>query len=79
MKNLDIMITVDTACLHLAGALGIKTFLLLPYCAEWRWFNNDKRTEWYESVEIFKQKERRDWFIETDEIAKRIEELINVK
>ena len=55
ITNLDLLITVDTSIAHLAGALGIKTYLILPYASDWRWFGNDKTTEWYDSVEIFKQ------------------------
>ncbi len=75
LANLDLFITADTSCLHLAGALGIKTFGLIPYCADWRWFNHEKSTEWYKSVELFKQKDRRDWYIETDLIYDRLEEI----
>ena len=66
MKNLDLMISVDSACIHLAGALGIKSLLLLPYCTDWRWFDNTQTTEWYSSVQIIKQVERQDWFKEID-------------
>ena len=61
LANMDIIITVDTAIVHLAGALGLKTFLLLPYSADWRWFDNDKTTEWYNSVTIFKQNNAHNW------------------
>ncbi|MCR5265627.1 MAG: hypothetical protein K6E29_03430 [Cyanobacteria bacterium RUI128] len=61
LANLDIFITVDTAAAHLAGALGVKTYLLLPSTADWRWFDNDKKTEWYDSVTIFKQKTPETW------------------
>ena len=61
MKNLDLMISVDSACIHLAGALRVKSLLLLPYCTDWRWFDNDKTTEWYDSVTIFKQVNHDDW------------------
>jgi hypothetical protein len=61
IKNLDILITVDTSILHLAGALGVKTFLMLPYASEWRWFDCQKQTPWYDSVTIFKQKKLFDW------------------
>lgn len=61
LKNLDTMITVDTSIAHLAGALGVKTYLILPYCADWRWFGNDKTTEWYDSVTIFKQTHSNSW------------------
>ena len=66
MKNLDLMISVDSACIHLAGALGVKSLLLLPYCTDWRWFDNTQTTEWYSSVQIIKQVERQDWFKEID-------------
>lgn len=66
MRNLDLMITVDTVCAHAAGSLGLKTLLLIPYCSDWRWFDNEKTTEWYSSVEIVKQTERQDWFKEIE-------------
>ena len=61
LKNMDLLITIDTSIANLAGALGIKTYLLLPYDSEWRWFTDDESTPWYESVKIFKQKIPNDW------------------
>ena len=61
LKNLDLMITVDTSVAHLAGALGVKTILILPYCPDWRWFDNDEKTEWYDSIKIFKQSPDESW------------------
>ena len=72
LKAMDIVITVDTAVAHLAGALGIKTYLLLPYTADWRWFRsimkcyqnkekNDETTLWYDSVKVFMQKDYISW------------------
>lgn len=61
MKAMDIIISVDTSVAHLAGALGIKTFLMLPYYSDWRWFNDTKTTPWYNSVEIFKQTDPISW------------------
>lgn len=55
LMNLDVLVTIDSAIAHLAGALGVKTFLLLPYSSEWRWFEDDKTTHWYNSIKIFKQ------------------------
>ena len=55
LKNIDILISVDTSVAHLAGALGVKTFLFLPSFCEWRWFDNTEKTEWYDSIRIFKQ------------------------
>ena len=61
LMNLDIMITVDTGVAHLAGALGIKTYLLLCHAPDWRWFDNTSKTEWYPSIRIIRQKDRRTW------------------
>lgn len=76
MKNLDLMISVDSACIHLAGALGVKSLLLLPYCTDWRWFDNTQTTEWYSSVQIIKQVERQDWFKEIDKCKQFVIDMI---
>lgn len=72
LKNIDILITVDTALAHLAGALGIKTYLLLCKAPDWRWFDNTKKTEWYPSITIIRQKDRRSW----DDVAAQLNEYI---
>jgi ADP-heptose:LPS heptosyltransferase len=56
LKNIDILITVDTSIAHLAGVLNVKTLLLLGYISEWRWFNNNDKI-WYESVELLRMTE----------------------
>lgn len=61
LKNIDILITIDTALAHLAGALGIKTYLLLCHAPDWRWFDNTTKTEWYPSIKIIKQQDRKTW------------------
>lgn len=61
LKNIDILITIDTSIANLAGAMGVKTFLLLPYDPDWRWFFDTKTTPWYNSVRIFKQTIPNDW------------------
>jgi hypothetical protein len=74
IKNLDVLVTVDTAIAHLAGGLGIKTYLLLCHAPDWRWFENIEKTEWYESVTIIKQADRRTW---EDVSAKLLEYITN--
>lgn len=82
MSNLDIFITVDTALAHLAGGLGIKTYLLLCFAPDWRWFDNDKKTEWYPNVTIIKQHDRRTWDDVSEVLTKTIKkdvEKLNAK
>jgi hypothetical protein len=61
VAGLDCVVTVDTATAHLAGALGIKTIVLLPYVADWKWFMAPSRSPWYDSVRLVRQPEPDDW------------------
>jgi len=79
LKNLDLFISIDSAPAHLAGALGVKTLLLLPFCPEWRWFDNDKKTEWYSNMEIFKQKVGENWSSATIPLIERVKEIAEKK
>ena len=79
LKAMDVVVTVDTSIAHLAGALGVKTFLLLPYASDWRWFGDTKTTPWYDSVEIFKQQDCISWEKEIDEIIARLKNLLDEK
>ena len=72
LKNLDLFVTVDSAPVHLAGALGVKTFLMLPYYSEWRWFSDEKNTPWYNSVELFRQTTPCEWLDVADNIYNKI-------
>lgn len=53
LRNIDILVTIDTSIAHLAGVMGIKTLLLIGYLSEWRWFNNEEPV-WYETVKIIR-------------------------
>ena len=59
--NLDLVITVDTAVAHLAGALGAPVWVLLPYVADWRWFIERADSPWYPTARLFRQSRRGDW------------------
>jgi hypothetical protein len=61
MANLDIVITVDTAIAHLAGALGKTTWLLLPYAPDWRWLLDRSDSPWYPTMRLFRQSTPGDW------------------
>ncbi len=73
IDKMDIVISVDSSVAHLAGALGKKTYLMLPYSADWRWFELEKECLWYDSVEIFKQQKEGDWTPVIQEIKTKLE------
>jgi hypothetical protein len=52
---MDIVITVDTSLAHLSGALGKKTWIILPYSPDWRWLLDRNDSPWYESVRLYRQ------------------------
>jgi tetratricopeptide (TPR) repeat protein len=61
MAELDLVICVDTSVAHLAGALGVRTWLLLPFPAEFRWFGEGVTNVWYPTMRLFRQTSRGDW------------------
>ena len=58
---MDLVISVDTSIAHLAGALGIPTWILLPHHADWRWLLDRRDSPWYPSVTLYRQKSEGDW------------------
>ena len=61
IQNLDLLISVDTMSAHLAGALGKPVWLLLPFCADWRWMLHRSDSPWYPTMRIFRQPLPGDW------------------
>jgi len=61
IENLDLVISVDTSVLHLAGAMGKPTWALLPFSPEWRWMLHRPDSPWYPTMTLFRQKERTGW------------------
>jgi tetratricopeptide (TPR) repeat protein len=68
IECLDLVITVDTAVAHLAGALGKPVWTLLPFSADWRWGNEGARTPWYPTMTLYRQQTPGDW----DEVMARV-------
>jgi hypothetical protein len=61
MKNLDLVITSDTATAHLAGGLGVPTWLATSFAPDWRWFQGRDDSPWYPSMRLFRQSRLGDW------------------
>lgn len=61
IKNLDLVVTSCTAIAHLAGALGVPTFVMLPLFADWRWLSGRDDTPWYPHTRLFRQTKVGDW------------------
>lgn len=61
MRALELVITVDTFTAHLAGALGVPVFTLLPFEHDWRWMDERRDSPWYPSMRLFRQPRAGDW------------------
>lgn len=69
IANLDLIITVDTAIAHLAGALGKPVWVLLPFVPDWRWMLQRNDSPWYPSMRLFRQPRIGDWQTPIEQIV----------
>lgn len=72
MRALDLVISVDTMTAHLAGALGVNTWTLLPYDADWRWMLDRSDSPWYPTMRLFRQPEPNRWDLVIDSVGDEI-------
>jgi Tfp pilus assembly protein PilF len=61
MRGLDLVITLDSSLAHLAGALGIPTWVAIPNAADWRWLTECEDSPWYPTMRLFRQRRWGDW------------------
>jgi hypothetical protein len=83
MRSLDLVVTVDTMTAHLAGALDVPTWTLLPAECDWRWMDDREDTPWYPSMRLFRyakamsdepKKSLEDWGIDVEKFKERAKE-----
>ena len=72
---LDLVITIDTSIVHLAGAMGKPTWVLLPFSTDWRWMVNRPETPWYPTARLFRQPAPGDWESVVTQVATALREL----
>jgi hypothetical protein len=61
MQQLDLVVTLDSAPAHLAGALGVPVWVLLSTAADWRWMSEREDSPWYPTMRLFRQLRLGDW------------------
>ena len=61
LRTLDLVITVDTSLAHVAGAVGVPVWVLVPFAPDWRWMHDREDTPWYPTMRLFRQPRRGDW------------------
>jgi len=76
MRNLDLVISVDTSACHVAGALARPVWVLLPARAPWGWGLNGSTTSWYPSMRLFRQETPLQWATPVKQVADALRELV---
>jgi hypothetical protein len=76
IKNLDLVITTDTAIAHLAGALAAPVWLALSAIVDWRWMFHREDSPWYPTMQLFRQTELGNWHPVFQWMAHEVEKLL---
>jgi tetratricopeptide (TPR) repeat protein len=75
VATLDLIITVDSAIAHLAGALAVPVWVLLPYVPDWRWLLGREDSPWYPSMRLFRQNEPGSWEVVFGRVTRALMEI----
>jgi hypothetical protein len=72
IATLDLVITTDTCIAHLAGAMALPVWILLPHLGDWRWMQERETTPWYPTAQLFRQHATGDWAEVLDRVGERL-------
>ena len=76
LKTLDLVITVDTMVAHLAGAMALPVWTLLPYQCDWRWMLHRSDSPWYPTMRLFRQQRPADWPSVIQQVDQELRQLV---
>ena len=79
IENLNLIVSVDTSVLHLAGAMGKPAWALFRFEGNWRWLLDRQDSPWYPTMKLFRQKKPGDWPDVFDRVAEELQKLISRK
>ncbi|GAB31712.1 hypothetical protein BJI49_11395 [Acetobacter pasteurianus] len=79
VKNLDLVISIDSSISHVAGSLGVPAWVLLPQASDWRWGVSGARTAWYPKTKLFRQPSPGAWEPVIDEVVTALQERLWVE
>ncbi len=79
IDGLDLLVTVDTAIGHFAGAMGKPAWIMLPYAPDWRWLLGRTDTPWYPSLRLFRHAAPRRWDLLVPEVAAALQSFVKAQ
>ncbi|MAZ33582.1 MAG: glycosyltransferase [Thalassospira sp.] len=79
MKAMDLVITIDSAPAHLAGALGVPVWMLQLYTTDWRWMVGRTDSPWYPTMRIYRQEAPGDWALPVDHLKRDFDVLLQAR
>jgi len=74
LNNIDVLVTVDTFIAHIAGSMGVPTYLIVSNLPDWRWGKTEKESDWYPSIKIFRKSNKGSFKSVIKEVYKRIKD-----